>query len=1206
MKLRGVWGNAMKFVGVAVLLCGVVLWTVNTGAGKRDLVGGNKGRTAEVSRASKPATAQETQRWAAAYSKLPMSFEENQGQTAREVRYAARGGGYELFLTSQEAVMALRSPEKLDFSPRHRSAYLRAIRDMRRAGQTKPLTAIRLHFEGANPEPQISGADRLPTRVNYFTGSDPKNWHTDIPAYSRVKYSGVYPGVDLVFYGNQGHLEYDFVVAPGADPSAIQLKIDGAKKMRVNARGDLVLSVPGGEVALQKPLIYQQSNGKQREIAGNFVLADNHCVTFSVPKYDRKAPLILDPILNYSTYLGGSGIENQSQPTGIAVDNAGDAFVAGQTFSVDFPAGTNAGLVANPNPNLGASYVAELNPTGTQLLYSSYLIGSTTTPSDGATSVAVDSSGKVYVTGITAAPGFPSKNALPYSADTTNGTGFVTKLDPTQSGAGALLFSTYIGGTTGMDLPNGIAVDGSENIYIAGQTFSTDYPVMNAYQTTFNAGNANNAAGSAFLSKISSSFALVYSTYLSGNAADATSTLNGAPDYGDQAFGVAVDVSNNAYVAGTTSANNATGFPSSTNANQTAPPAGNVSGSAFVTKIDTAGSGATSLVYSTYIAGSTLDEGFAIALGPNNLAYITGAASSNDFPFTTGAFDTANDGAGKAFVTVVDTTNMVANGPFNYSTPLGGGGATNTGYGIAVDSAGNAYIVGTTTSPIFPGTNSGTKLGGFQTTIPNTNGSPFLAKLSPGGKGTADLLYSTYFGGSADAANDTDQGWGIAIDSANPPNAYIIGQTHAANMPVFPTAAPTAFQTTLDGPSDGFIAKLSLIPTLVVSPTSLSFGTVQIGTATPPTMSVTLTNNTGAAIAFTSAVISGGSPAAANNDYTVSADTCTGGVPTGASPANECTVTVKFNPSVVGSETANLVLTDADSTSPQTIALTGTGSNSVPTASLAPNPVNFNPQMVTTTSAATPVTLTNGGTGPLTINSIAASGDFAETSTGATACPISPNTLSNVAPGNTCTINVTFTPTMTGARNGNLTITDNANGSPQVVPLTGTGWDFTVTATSPQSGKSPLTFNATLTSLGGFDQAVAFTCTGAPTGTTCTVPASVTGNATTPQSVLVTVTRTGSGLLAPPAPMRIPPPSPRQIVPLVLALLLLFLLPKTKRLRVRLGMITAMILLVFVAGCSGPGTSVTPITGNITITGKSTGTAGSVTHSSPSIAITVD
>jgi len=1196
MKMRGAWGRLVEFTGVVTLLCCVLLVTVRVGTGKHG-ISWKSSKSFAVAKQVKPLAAQDNLRWAEAYGRLPMSFEENQGQTAREVRYVAHGGRYELFLTPQEAVIALRPTKDLDFSPKHRSAYLRAVREQRRAAKTQTTTAIRMRLEGANPAAQISGAERLPTRVNYFTGSDPKNWHTDVPAYARVKYSDVYPGVDLVFYGNQGRLEYDFLVAPGADPKAIQLKIEGARKMRVNAHGDLVLSVAKGEVEFQKPLVYQQVNGQKREIAGKYVVLGDHRVSFSFADYDRREPLILDPILNYSTYLGGSGAEDYILPVGIAVDSAGDAFVVGETTSVDFPAGTNAGLVANPNPNLGASYVAELNPAGTALLYTTYLIGTTTNGGDGASGVAVDSTGKVYVAGATFAAGFPSKNPLPYSADTTNGTCFVTKLDPTQSGAGALVFSTYLGGT-GTDFANGIAVDANENVYVVGQTFSTDFPVMNAYQSTFNAANVNNADGSAFLSRIDTTTStLVYSTYLSGN--DANGATASIP--GDQAYGVAVDTSNNAYIVGVTAANNSTNFPSSTNANQTAPPAGNVLGSVFVSKINTAGSGLTSLLYSTYIAGTAAagspgDQGFGIALGPNNLVYATGLTNSNDFPVTVGAFDTSGLGSGKAFVSVIDTTKTGVGNSLIYSTPLGGG-AGDTGFGIKVDSSGNAYVVGTTASANFPGTNTGTLLGGFQTTLNNPAGSAFIAKLSPGGKGTADLLYSTYFGGSGNGTNP-DQGYGIAIDAANPPNAYITGQTSSTNLPTL-TTLPGG--SALNGTSDGYVAKLSLIPTLVVSPTSLSFGTISMPN-TSPAQTVTLTNNTNATIAFTSATFTNGTPAAATTDYVVSANTCAAGIPAGAAPANQCTVSVTFKPSVVGAETATLLLTDGDSTSPQSVSLTGTGAAAgAPGVQLAPSPLPFGGEMLTTTSGPKTVTLTNTGTGALTINSIAASGDYAETSTGATACPIAPATL---AAGGMCSINVTFTPTAVGPRPAaTLTVTDNAVGSPHTVALTGTGWDFSLAgpAQAPPAitTAAPGKFNITMTPLGGFNQNVALTCavTPAAADATCTVASPViAADGVTVQSAAVTVTTTA--MMVPPGSVPTPPVSIRQVVPVILALLLLLLLPRTKRLQVRLGMAGAMLLLVILAGCSGPGAPVTqPIPAVLTITGTTSGTPpGVVTH----------
>jgi len=437
--------KVVKFICVTGLVCGLLFLTAFRSTRKRSLQSEAGFSQVATNRTSTVSAAKADPKWIEAYGKLPLSFEENQGQTAREVRYVSHGNGYELFLTSQEAVLALRSGTDYDLSPLHRTAYIQAIREARRISQ---MTVIRMQLDGANPEPQMIGTGRLPTKVNYFVGNDPKNWHTDLPSYAGVKYVGVYPGVDLVFYGKQRRLEYDFVVAPGADPQAIALRVDGARKMRINSHGDLVLGVSGGEVELQKPVVYQNINGERREIAGRYAMAGNHRVSFAVGTYDRSEPLVLDPVLNYSTYLGGSGIEDNIGAAAIAVDSSGDAFVAGQTMSVDFP--TTAGaVVATKNPNSGAAYVAELNPAGTQLLYSTYLCGMITNGSESAFGIAVDSTGKVYVTGQTFAIDFPT---TPTSlepgplATNANGTAFVTKLDPTKSGTASLVYSTYLGG----------------------------------------------------------------------------------------------------------------------------------------------------------------------------------------------------------------------------------------------------------------------------------------------------------------------------------------------------------------------------------------------------------------------------------------------------------------------------------------------------------------------------------------------------------------------------------------------------------------------------------------------------------------------------------------------------------------------------------------------------------------------------------------
>jgi hypothetical protein len=1208
MKTRGSWVRILGVAGVTVLVCGLWLLATSRSSGKRDQEARAGVSPAATSGASNLARTNQDSKWIEAYGKLPLSFEENVGQTVEAVRYVSHGAGYELFLTPQEAVVALRTPISYDLSPRHRFKTMRALREASRA---RTITAVRMRFEGANPAAQISATNRLVKKTNYFIGSDPKKWHANVPSYGRVKYADIYPGVDLVFYGNQRRLEYDFVVAPGADPKAIRLALEGVRKLRISTRGDVVLSVAGGEVVLQKPVVYQMVRGERHEIAGSYALAKNHQVTFSVPSYDRSEPLILDPVLNYSTYLGGSSDEGGggSQSFGIAVDSTGNAFVAGTTFSNDFPT-TKTGIIGfDPGPPLsggaaGAVFVTEMNPTGTAEVYSTYLAGST---GEFGVALALDPTGKIYVTGLTFSSDFPTTDGtLPgtiagfkQSPNPTNlnlGTSFISKIDPSISGTNSLVYSSYIGGTGGTpalpDFGNAIAVDGSGNAYVTGITLSppnagpvfakTDFPVMNAFQAT----PSDVIDGNAFLTRIdttkSGNASLIYSTYLGGTGANALNL-----GFADAGFGVAVDSSSNAYIVGATSS---TDFPTTnTNAFQpnTTPPAAVANGTVFVSRIDTTKSGNASLVYSTYLGGEASDFGVGIALGPNNVAYATGGTTSLLFPTTTGAFQTTGNAKGVAFVSLVDTGKAGA-ASLQYSTFLGG---TNEdgGNAIRADGTGNAYVVGTTISTDFPVTP-----GAFEPVRPSVAGSGFLTKISPGGNGPADLVYSTFFGGNGPKQ---EQGFAIALDTSNPPNAYITGQTFstASSFPIFPAGA---FQPTLKGTSDAFIAKLTLIPTLVVSPTSLAFG-IQPVAVTSVAQTVTLTNNTSDAIPFPGTSVSfSGSNAA---DFASPSNTCGASIAAGAS----CTLSATFTPSVASGESATLVITvviaDGGLSSSQSfdVSLSGTGSNSAPGVGLAPTGLDFGGQMLTTTSAAKTVTLTNTGTSALTITSIAASPDFA----------ISNNPCGGgLAPGANCIISVTFAPSVVGSRTGTLTVTDNAGGSPHTIPLTGSGWDFTLTgpATGTVTAAAPLNFNVTMTPLGGFNQAVGLACAIAPTAnTTCTVVTPVTAaDGKTAQTAQVTVTRTA--MMIPPPSLRTPPASIRQVIPLLLALMLLFLLPKTKRLRLQLRMAVAMLMLVVLAGCSGPGKPVPPpVNATLTITGTSSGTAGSINHK-VTVALTVN
>jgi hypothetical protein len=691
-----------------------------------------------------------------AYGKLPLSFEANQGQVEDRVKYLSRGDGFNLFLTPTETVLVLRTGS--GGTGLHPDSGIR---------NTK-LAVLRMKLVGANPRPKVKGIEEQPGRSNYFIGNDPAKWRTNVAHFARVQYSHVYPGVDLVYYGNQRQLEYDFVVAPGTDPGAIRLAFDGARDASLDRGGDLVLRLPeGGEVRQRKPVIYQEVGGQREEVAGHYVLKGEREVGFEIGEYDASRPLVIDPVLSYSSYLGGSRVE---EGWGIAVDSFGNAYVTGRTQSTDFPT-VNSRPPGNDSNDV---FVTKINPSGSAMVYSTYLGGRQTDQGFG---VAVDSTGHAYVTGFTHSPDFPVESPPSGFGSGRGQDAFVTKLSPEGS---SLVYSTYLGGSAA-ETGYSIALDSAGGAYVTGHTNSPDFPVGNAAQPAF---GGDGFWGDAFVAKLNAAgTAFAYSTYLGGGGYD-------------EGRSIAVDSAGSAYVTGFThSANFPTANAFQPNISSICPDGSRTAEclEAFVTKLSPAG---TAFVYSTYLGGGIRDEGHGIALDSAGNAYVAGTTSSKNFPVTADAFQPAlseaNNGPfipdSDAFVTKFNASGTA----LLYSTYLGGSRSSEQVGGIAINADGSAYVAGSTGSATFPVVDS-------LQPRPADGGAAFVTKLNPTGTG---LAYSTYLGGDNYEAPNA-----IALDSAG--NAYLTGWT-LGGFPVL-----NAFQPTIGGGTsqpDAFVAKIGNAP----------------------------------------------------------------------------------------------------------------------------------------------------------------------------------------------------------------------------------------------------------------------------------------------------------------------------------------------------------------------------------------------------------
>ena len=623
--------------------------------------------------------------------------------------------------------------------------------------------------------------DPRPSITNYFFGSNPTNWRLNVPTYSRVRYRELYSGTDLAFYGNEGSLEYDFIVRPGADPLRIRMAFDGADGITLTGRGDLVIKIAGHAISLRKPTIYQDVKSGRRTIPGGYQLAGK-TVSFKLGRYDHSLPVIIDPVLNYSTFFGGS---SDDTAYAVATDPSGNTYIAGSTASVDLPTTTGALNRRFIGGTLDA-FVAKFSPSGT-LVYTTYLGG---TGDDEAYGLAVDSQGNAYVTGYTTSPNFPVTGGAYRSTLSGTSDAFVAKLNPAGT---ALVYSSYLGGS-GDDTGWGIAVDGLGDMFVTGSTSSADFPVSaGAYRSTYTGGDSDG-----FVTAIYPYGGFLYSTYLGGSGEDVP-------------YAIAVDSSGNAYIAGETQS---TDFPNTPGVIQ-ASKLGTTD--AFVASINSAGTG---LNYSTFLGGGSDDHAYGVAVDSSGNAYVTGYTGSTDFPHTAGVLQPANGGGYDGFATKINpsATALV------YSTFIGGSG-DDYALSIALDGIGNAYITGNTSSANLPVTSDAA-----QTSAGGAYGA-FVTVLN--GSGSA-LSYGTYLGGSG-----FETGYGIALSPDREFTAA--GYTVSQDFPV--TAG--AFQKTLAGGADAFVARFSALPTPALSIAKSHTGNFMQG-QTGATYQVTVSNGTGA------------------------------------------------------------------------------------------------------------------------------------------------------------------------------------------------------------------------------------------------------------------------------------------------------------------------------------------------------------------------
>jgi hypothetical protein len=931
------------------------------------------------------------------YAEFPLMFEANQGQlNDTRVKFLSHGPGYSVSLSPDAVALTLAAPATSLIASGARLLGALTKRPVAR-------TSVTLQLSGANALAKMDPLEQQETKTNYFIGSDPARWHPGVRNFRRVRAHNVYPGIDLLFSGTQQQLEYDFVVAPNADPRTITLKINGAQKTFIEENGDLVLRTVRGDVLMRRPRIYQERDGETIGIEGGYHLSRGSEIGFRIGPYDRSRELVIDPILSYSLALG-TGPSNDrfldaALPFGITTDSSGNVYVSGTTCAANFPVTPGGAGAVDDGTDQAChdAFVTKIHPSGSSLLYSTVIGGSSR---DGAARLALDSTGAAFITGLTQSDNFPTTaNAYDRTFSggmcflTTCPDAFVAKLSPDGS---QLVYSTYLGGSN-IDLGVGIAVNTAGNAFVTGVTFSADFPTMgNVIQDTF--GGDHDAVITALSADGS---ALLFSTYFGGND-------------GDTGMGIALDGSGNVYVAGGSGSSNFQVTVGSGTA---------LVDDVFVMKI----SGSGDLQYSRLLGGANRDFATNVVVDSSGAAYLVGSTNSGDFPVTNGALQTSYGGGstrcfaltidcGDAFIAKLDRSAAVV-----WSTFLGGeydDGALS----IALDGTNSLWITGDTNS-------TGDADPRFPLTIDTyaTSGTTLVSNISADG---SQLLFSTLLNPGSEGI-----GTGITVDSAG--NVYATGQAGV------PATTAGVYSISSTDPVTGYVVKLvpgTARPAVQLSATALAFppdfsGAQALGSTSPP-QAVILTNTGNAPLFLSFEFTQAGSFAPPPSGFSET-DDCGSVVAAGAS----CTIQVTFHPLSLSEFQASLLIHDNAPDGPHSIALFGLPGS--PELLITPELADFGGQTPGTTSSTAFVELKDLSLVPFSVSGVSFTGANASDFT------LVANTCATSS--TRCFIGITFRPGSTGPRTATAIVTDSEPGSPHTIALTGEGTNGPIASLSPKS-----------------------------------------------------------------------------------------------------------------------------------------------------------